>query len=204
MTDISLMNNLNRVQTGYDRRKWLGIAAGTGALMAFPVWAGEGMSPPGRSAQPDLVRELSPEEKESAKSSRIVAQALQLRREGRYNCAELILLAAVKSFDLPEKAGETAAAFGGGVGHGELCGLLTGASMALGVLAFNGGGQRAEVKKRLKKWNDALWAWWKGVAPLDCRDLRPHYDKASFENLLIRTCLQVEQITLNSSGTASR
>lgn len=198
------MSNTKQVQTCCNRRQWIGIAAGAGALTAFPAWAGQGQAKGKHSAPPDLVRQLSPEEIESAKSSRMVALALQLKREGGYNCAELILTAVLKCYDLPQKTSEAAAAFGGGVGHGELCGFLTGASMALGVLAFKRGGERAEVKKVLKTWNDALWTWWQSVAPLDCRDLRPHYDKAGFETVLTRVCLQVEKIVVLSSAPAGR
>jgi C_GCAxxG_C_C family probable redox protein len=198
------MSKTRQLQTCFDRRQWLGIAAGAGAFTAIPAWAGQEEPKATHSAPPDLVWELSPAEQESAKSSRMVAHALQLKREGGYNCAELILTAAIKCYDLPPKTGEAAAAFGGGVGHGELCGFLTGASMALGVLAFKGGGERAEVKKLLKKWNDALWTWWTSLAPLNCRDLRPHYDKAGFENMLIRVCLQLERIVPISSVADSR
>lgn len=192
------MNTSSQVQTCCNRRQLIGITAG--ALVAFPAWAAQERENETRPVLLDLVRELSIEEGESAKSSRLVAQALRLRREGGYNCAELILTAVLKCYDLPPKIGEAAAAFGGGVGHGELCGFLTGASMALGVLAFQHGGERAEVKKRLQIWNDALWTWWRSHAPLDCRDLRPHYDKAGFDNMLTRVCLQVEEIVVSSSA----
>lgn len=191
------MIDAHPVQSCCNRRQWIGIAAG--ALTVFPAWAGPDSTAAGQSARPDLARELSPEERDSASGSRMVAHALQLRREGGYNCAELILSAAVRTYDLPPRTGEAAAAFGAGVGHGELCGFLTGASMALGVVAFRNGGERAEVKQRLKGWNEALWAWWKIRAPLDCRELRPHCDKAGFENMLTRVCLQVEAIVVGSS-----
>lgn len=196
------MSNPSQFQTCCNRRQWIGITAG--ALTAFPVWAGQGRTKGEHSAQPVLVSELSPEEKESAKNSRLVGHALQLRREGGYNCAELILSAALKCYDLPQATSAAAAAFGGGVGHGELCGFLTGASMALGALASKNGGGRAEVRKRVQTWNDAWWKWWQSLAPLDCRDLRPHYDKAGFENMLIRVCLQVERTVELSSASSGR
>jgi C_GCAxxG_C_C family probable redox protein len=201
---ISDMNNTGQGHAWCNRRRWIGIAAGAGALTAIPAWALQDETKGTRWTQPDLARELSPEEHVSAKSSRLVVHALQLKREGGYNCAELVLTAVLKSYNLPQKTSEAAAAFGGGIGHGEVCGFLTGASMALGVLAFKSGGERAEVKQRLKGWNDALWMWWKNLAPLACRDLRPHYNKAGFENMLIRVCLQVEKIVAVSSVPANR
>ena len=196
------MSTTKQTQTCCNRRQWLGIA--TGALAAVPAWAGAEKASGEHASPPDLVRELSPDENEAAKRSRLVAHAQQLKRDGGCNCAELILTAAIKCYDLPPKTSDAAAAFGGGVGHGELCGFLTGASMALGALAFKGGGERAEVKKRLKVWNDALWTWWKPLAPLNCRDLRPRYDKAGFEAMMVRVCLQVEKIILTGAGAASR
>lgn len=146
-----------------NRRQWLGIAAG--ALAAAPAWAGVEKAPGEHEPQPDLVRKLSPDGNEAAKSSRLVAHAPQLKRDGGYNCAALNLTAAVKCCDLPQKTRDAAAAFGGGVGHGELCGFLTEASMPMGALACKGGGERAQVQKRLKIWNDALWAWRNPLAP---------------------------------------
>ena len=198
------MNNTRRSQTCCNRRQWLRMTAGAGTWAAFPAWAGEGPAPQQHSPSAVLVRELAPAEAESAQHSPLVACARQLKRAGGHNCAELILTAAIKCYDLPRQTGEAAAAFGGGVGHGELCGFLTGASMALGAISFKGGGERAEVKKRLKVWNEALWTWWKSVAPLNCRDLRPHYDKIGFENMMTRVCLQVEKIVGDRRGAAAR
>ena len=196
------MSTTRQTQNCCNRRQWLGIAAG--ALASAPAWVGAQKASGEHEPQPNLVRELSPNENEAARSSRLVAHALQLKRDGGYNCAELILTAAIKCYDLPPQTSEAAGAFGGGIGHGELCGFLTGASMALGALAFKGGGERTEVKKRLKGWNDAWWAWWKPLAPLNCRDLRPQYDKAGFEAMMVRVCLQVEKIVLNGARAASR
>lgn len=182
-------------QTSCTRRDWIGLATAAGALAAVPGAAGQGGKPEPGSPPLALAAALSPEEGESAKRSRMVAQARQLRREGGYNCAELILTAAVRCHDLPARTSDAAAAFGLGVGHGELCGFLTGASMALGALAFRDGGERTAIKKRLQVWNTALWTWWKARAALDCRDLRPLYDKPGFENMMVRVCLQVEKIT---------
>lgn len=189
-------------QTCCTRREWIGLATAAGAFAAVTASAGQERKVEPHSPPLALAAALSPEENESAKTSRMVAQALQLRREGGYNCAELILTAAVRCHDLPPRTSEAAAAFGGGVGHGELCGFLTGASMALGALAFRDGGNRAEIKKRLQGWNGALWTWWKANAALNCRDLRPLYDKAGFENMLVRVCLQFEQITAHGRHSA--
>jgi C_GCAxxG_C_C family probable redox protein len=53
-----------------------------------------------------------------------------------FNCAESVFLAATveKSLGLGEDAVKLASAFGGGLGHKELCGAAAGAAMAIGAV----------------------------------------------------------------------
>ncbi len=57
-----------------------------------------------------------------------------------YNCAEAMLRAANEAYDLglSEQALRAASPFGGGMGREGVCGALTGALMALGVLRCSG------------------------------------------------------------------
>ena len=68
--------------------------------------------------------------------------------DGHYNCSQSVFVPFARRFGLAEeKAIGVAAGFGGGIGQmGETCGAVTGASMALGLLAQTRIGSCYEVK----------------------------------------------------------
>jgi hypothetical protein len=64
-----------------------------------------------------------------------MAQEIAALNGKGHPCSEMILLAALRHFELPENHLDAAAVFGGGVGKRDLCGLLTGGLMAIGIAA---------------------------------------------------------------------
>ena len=62
-------------------------------------------------------------------------------KEGDYNCAESVLLAANEAYQLgidPDTCSRLMSAFGGGMGCGVVCGALAGSMAALGYMNVNG------------------------------------------------------------------
>ncbi|MGM0432467.1 MAG: C-GCAxxG-C-C family protein [Spirochaetota bacterium] len=77
------------------------------------------------------------------------ARSFFLRDDTRYGCAESAFIALKSIYELPEPdVSSEAMAFNGGIAYsGGMCGALTGAAMALGLLAE----QRCSDHKRAKK-----------------------------------------------------
>jgi C_GCAxxG_C_C family probable redox protein len=92
-----------------------------------------------------------------------------------WSCAESVCLVGLRHLGRPEEEVRLAMSFGGGLGHGELCGLLTGAMMVLGAAAGAKGGDRNAQRRRLRIATETFWKWWTDRAPLTCRELRPRY-----------------------------
>lgn len=64
-----------------------------------------------------------------------IEKALETHKKG-YNCCQCVISAFADRFDIPEEAAlRIGAGFGGGAGTGELCGAITGAIMALDLIA---------------------------------------------------------------------
>lgn len=93
------------------------------------------------------------------------------------NCAECILTAANEEYNLnlPKKAIKSMAAFGGGMGIGSVCGAITGAIAAIGIMfAEDRGHASPQVKemtvKFINNFNEKLGS-------MDCLQLKEkHYE----------------------------
>lgn len=81
----------------------------------------------------------------------LAEHAAELYSEDDYNCAESLIRAADRYYDLhlDDHTLVTAAGFGGGVGIGNLCGALSGAVMALSVLFVRQRAHESEVVKMI-------------------------------------------------------
>jgi len=91
-----------------------------------------------------------------------------------FNCAESVLLGLVEAFDLERHcAPRVATAFGAGMArHGEVCGALTGAAMALGLLRGRDTADDVAAKDALYKVVDQLLqAFQERFGSVRCRDL---------------------------------
>ena len=129
-----------------------------------------------------------------------------------YSCSESILLAALRYLKQPEEYLRSAAPFGGGMAHYDLCGYLTGGLMALGNAAGVHHKDRKKMKALTGKMTKEYWSWWQSWAPLHCYQLRPKYDKDTSVNMKKRVAAKVEElikkimaapITENSKDTKS-
>ena len=100
-------------------------------------------------------------------------EAEELYRSGRYHCAEAVLAVVRNHFrpDLPEEVVQMASGFGGGSGSGCLCGAVSGATVALGLVL-------REDKKRIAKHTRDLHAWFKEkYGATCCKTIRAGNDK---------------------------
>lgn len=89
-----------------------------------------------------------------------------------YSCAEAMLMVGLHYLDKPEELVWIASGFGGGMRHRDVCGIVTGGIMILGLAA----GQLKKEKKEAHEWNkqkvEEYWAWWTSQVPLRCADIR--------------------------------
>ena len=122
------------------------------------------------------------------------ARALRAIEEPHYNCAQSVLIPFAEQAGLtPEQAYAVAQAFGGGMRSGSVCGALTGAYMALGVLGRASDENIAWVTERMRANHEGM---------IMCADLlraneeagrekKPHCDALVYEAVrLVEACLR--------------
>jgi len=160
-------------------------------LAALPVHALDSVLDKPREKA--LYDEFSDEEKSLIKSSKLAQEIVGVREEGN-NCAESVLTAVVRVLDRPEEIAHVAAPFGGGIGRFDLCGLLTGGHMALGLAAGMVHSDSAKFKSLARELSAKYWKWWTAWAPIHCHELRPNYDSEGFERMLQRVAAKIEQL----------
>lgn len=91
------------------------------------------------------------------------------------NCAETILYAADRAYqlDLPKSALKLAAGFGGGMGVEKTCGVITGASMVFSALFVE---DRAHESDRVKELNREFFQRMEAVlGHVDCAPIKEHW-----------------------------
>jgi C_GCAxxG_C_C family probable redox protein len=172
----------------FTRRSFLGCFTGLAAVMGLK---GAIDSPLNKPPQKSLYDPLTPEEEKVVNSSEMVKEILNMKG---YSCAESILLAALKYLKKPEEFVYSAAAFGGGMGHNDLCGFLTGGLMALGNAAGAHHKDRKKMKAQAGKMTKEYWKWWESLAPLHCYQLKPKYDEDGFINMKKRIAAKIEEL----------
>lgn len=96
-------------------------------------------------------------------ADKVACEAEGLYRSGKMHCAEAALTALKNNFrpEIPDAIVQAAAGFGGGSGTGCICGAVSGATMALGLIF-------PEDKKRVKKLTQELHKWFKDSYGATC------------------------------------
>jgi C_GCAxxG_C_C family probable redox protein len=191
------MKNLKETKQ-MNRRAFLGIGSCAGLLAAAGL-KGATRSVLNNASARNLYDPLSPEEEKIANESALVKEILNLKG---YSCAESTLLAVLKFLKKPEELVEAAAGFGGGMGHYDLCGMLTGGYMGLGFAAGKNQKDRKKMKVSLKKMTNEFWQWWESWSPIHCHQLKNRYDKNGYVNMKKRVAAKLEEIiTKNTAVT---
>jgi len=184
------MNN----KSSFSRRNFLGTAsllALGGLFTSFKETSA--LIPAIKTGEVKLWDEFTREEKRGIEKSRMAKIIVEI--EGG-SCAEKVLLAALRFFDKPDEMACFAASFGGGIQRYDLCGLLTGGFMSIGMAADI---LYEEQEKRSAFVRDATrkyWEWWEERAPYHCYELRLRYswDPENFNRMLQRVALKLEEL----------
>jgi len=122
-----------------------------------------------------LWNEFSLEEKEIIENSEMAKIFLKLDYH-KLSCAELTFLSILKYIKQPKEYVYAAAGFGGGLGHEDLCGMITGGIMGLGVVSKIYLNDPKESEEYIEYARDDYWSWWISKAPLRCEELKKRYD----------------------------
>ena len=124
-----------------------------------------------------LWHDFSPEEKEMINNSEL-AKLFANIDYNKWSCAESTLLATLRYVNKPEEYVQTAAGFGGGLDQGDLCGMITGGIMGLGVVAHIYLKDPKEIDQYVEYASAEYWNWWKSMAPVRCDQLTKRYEGA--------------------------
>ncbi|MDH5467297.1 MAG: C-GCAxxG-C-C family protein [Candidatus Aminicenantes bacterium] len=121
--------------------------------------------------QGEVSEVLTPEELKIINRSVMAGDLLNYFKKG-YNCAESFLYVALKFMKKPRKLFWVASGFGGGIGHKDLCGFLTGGVMAIGLSVGKLKVNREEAKEIWERKVDEYWKWWASLAPYRCSGIK--------------------------------
>ena len=176
----------------------LTVLAAPSCLSACEAGSGDKAEPnPTINTQlPGFAGQFSPEEAEAVAGSGMALEIAGLNGKGN-PCSEMMLLAALRRFDLPENHMDAAAVFGGGVGKRDLCGFLTGGLMAIGFVVGEQYADRNKVHQVGRKASNQYWEWWMTRGDLHC--MAPgttHENSEEFVRMAQRCALKLEGILL--------
>ena len=126
---------------------------------------------------------LTPAELAAVEKSAFAKDLKNYFGEG-YSCAESMLIIGLHYLDKPEELVWIASGFGRGMLHRDVCGIVTGGIMTLGLAA----GQLKKERKEAQEWNKQkvqdYWAWWTSQSPLRCTEIRK-------EGMSFEVCLRL-------------
>lgn len=141
-----------------------------------------------------LGQPLTDEEKELIQKS-VLAKDIENYAGKGYSCAESMLIVSLRFLEKPEECVHAAAAYGGGLGKGDLCGLLTGGMMGIGIAGGKMHKNRLLMKKTVRDLSNEFWAWWESWAPIHCRDLRKEYEgREEYIRMCKRVSVKLEEL----------
>ena len=137
---------------------------------------------------------FSPEEEAAVAASPLAREIAGLHGQG-YSCSEMMLLAVLRVYGLPENHVGAAGVFGGGIARGDLCGLLTGGLMAIGLTADAWFQDRRAMRAASREASNTYWDWWTAVGDIHCPGpMESHPTTEMFVRMTQRTGLKVEEV----------
>ena len=184
--------------SGLSRRHFLGALPLT-VLSAPSVVHGLSPAPSQREKRqegpkPGFLGPFSPEEAAAVAASPMAREIAALEGKG-FPCSEMMLLAALRRFDLPEGHLDAAAVFGGGVGKRDLCGFLTGGLMAIGFASGQKYTDRQTVHQVGRRASNAYWDWWLSRGDQHCMGYgTDHEGSEEFVRMAQRAALKLEAV----------
>lgn len=185
----------------------LTVLATPSALAGCEAEAGNGgeiqprpILPPQQVQGPGFIAPFTAEEAGAVAASSMAQEIARINGQG-YPCSEMILLAALRRFQLPENHLDAAAVFGGGVGKRDLCGLLTGGLMAIGIAAGQKYPDRSQVHQVGRAASNAYWEWWLTRGDLHCMGYGTvHESSEEFLRMCQRTAVKLEAVMTEVVG----
>jgi len=149
---------------------------------------------------PGFIGPFSDAEIQAVGASPMAQEIAGLNGKG-YPCSEMILLAALRRLDLPENHLDAAAVFGGGVGKRDLCGLLTGGLMAIGLAVGQKHADRKQVHDVGRQASNAYWEWWVSRGDLHCMGSGTNHENSEeFVRMCQRTAVKLESVLTEVVG----
>ena len=149
---------------------------------------------------PGFIGPFSAAEAAAVEASPMAQEIAAVFGQG-YPCSEMILLAALRRFELSESHLDAAAVFGGGVGKQDLCGLLTGGLMAIGIAAGQKFADRSQVHSVGRAASNAYWEWWLTRGDLHCMGYgTTHQTSEEFLRMCQRTAVTLESVMTELVG----
>ena len=144
--------------------------------------------------KPGFLTPFSSEEAAAVAASPMAQGIAGLMGQG-YPCSEMMLLAALRRWDLGEEHLDAAVVFGGGVGQRDLCGFLTGGLMAIGFASGEKYQDRRVVHQVGRRASNAYWEWWVGRGDLHCMGHGTnHEDSAEFLRMAQRAAVKLDGV----------
>jgi hypothetical protein len=181
----------NHDTAAFSRRRFVGtvcpmIAGG----LAFP----RSLLRAQQQGQAGFWSEFTPEEQAVITGSSMALDVPNYMGQG-LGCAEICLAASCRYMGVSDQWIDAAAVFSGGFGKGDLCGLLTGGLMAMGIAAGKLYEGRAELKQFARGLKDEYWDWWTARGPVHCAELRQLYSGSEqFTRMTQRAAAEVEHL----------
>lgn len=155
-----------------------------------PVQPKEGQEGP----KPGFLAPFSPEEAAAIAASPMAQEIAALMGQG-YPCSEMMLLAALRRWNLGEEHLDAAVVFGGGVGQRDLCGFLTGGLMAIGFASGQKYNDRQVVHQVGRRASNAYWDWWLSRGDQHCMGYgTDHEGSEEFVRMAQRAALKLEAV----------
>lgn len=181
-------------KSSFSRRNFLGTASllALGGMFSSFKEASNGM-PATKTGDVKLWDAFTREEKRAIEKSRMAKIIVEI--EGG-SCAQKALLASLRFFNKPDELACFAASFGGGIQRYDLCGLLTGGFMSIGMAADILYEDQEKRSAYVREATRHYWEWWEERAPCHCFELRPRYswDPENFNRMLQRVALKLEEL----------
>lgn len=185
--------------SGLSRRKFLGalpltVLATPSVVQGLPVLGQESPGSAQEGPKPGFIAPFTEEEAAAVAASPLAQEIASLHGKG-YPCSEMELLVGLRHLGLPENHLDAAGVFGGGVGKRDLCGLLTGGLMAIGLAA----GAKYEDRKLAhgtgRRASNAYWEWWVARGDLHCMGPgTEHKTPEEFVRMTQRTAVKLEEV----------
>ncbi len=180
--------------SSFSRRNFISAAsvlALGGTMMSFKK--APNLLPIPKTDKRKLCDEFTKEEKKLIENSRMAKSIIEI--EGG-SCTEKVLLVSLRFFGKPDELVCFAASFGGGIQHYDLCGMLTGGFMSIGLAAEVLYKDKDERSAFVKDATREYWEWWEEHAPCHCYELKPKYtwDSENYNRMLQRVALKLEDM----------